>query len=47
MPSEHLFEITWTLRELFRKYGRPWKRVTYRVDVKDDGSFSYVANFEY
>lgn len=47
VPSDELFDLTRRLRELFSRYGRPWTTVTYRVDVREDGTFSYVAQFEY
>jgi hypothetical protein len=47
VPSEKLFDATHRLGLLFRKHGRHWRRAFYRVDIREDGTSTYVATFEY
>lgn len=46
-PSDALFDLTYRLGALFKKHGRHWKTVTYRIEVPEDGPATYVANFRY
>lgn len=43
-PSEELFDATWRLQELFKKYGGHWRSVKYNITVDDDG-ISYKTHF--
>ena len=45
-PSDALFDATYQLAELFRRYGHLWKKVRYEVQVDEEG-LDYDVEFEY
>ncbi len=45
--SEELFDATHRLGLLFRKHGRQWRRVTYKVRQEQGESWCYEVTFEY
>ncbi len=46
-PSDALYDATYKLWLLFKKYGRGWRKATYRVNVEKDGSIRYTVDFGY
>ena len=47
LASERIFEATFRLHELFATFGKPWKKVVYKVRRTVDKSWGYSAEYTY
>ena len=47
MPDDSLFDATFRLDEVFRRYGAFLTRVTYRIEQRLDGQWKYVADYQH
>jgi hypothetical protein len=45
--TDEIFELTLRLADLFKRFGKPWKKVVYSIRQNDAGGWSYSADFEY
>lgn len=46
-PSEDLFDEIKKLVDLYQRSGKMWTSVTYMVSLRNDGSWTYEADFRY
>ena len=46
-PTDRLFAASYRLLEAFKKHGKTWRKVTYRVQHKADQSWAWQSQFEY
>lgn len=46
-PSMELFEHTWKLEQLFRKYGSIWAIAYFRITQSEDGQWRFNVSYEY
>ncbi len=47
MPSDRLFELTYELGQLFRRYSRHWTAAKYTVQWQEGEIWNSKANFTY
>jgi hypothetical protein len=45
--TDRIFAASYRLLDVFKKHGRKWKKVTYRVHEKADQSWAWQSEFEY
>lgn len=45
--TDAIFAATFQLADLFRRFGKPWKKVAYSVTQTKSGDWDYSADFEY
>ena len=46
-PTEQIYAATIELADLFKKYGRQWRKAVYTVSLMPDCSWKYTVDFEY
>jgi len=46
-PDDSLYEATYRLDKLFKKYGTAISKAIYRIEREVDNSWKYVVNFEH
>jgi len=46
-PTEDLYSATLRLVDLFKRFGRVWRKATYTVTQSPDGNWKYTAEFDY
>jgi hypothetical protein len=44
-PSDLIYDATFRLQQLFRKYGASWNKVRYEITIDDEG-VQYKAQFD-
>lgn len=47
IATEEIYSATFQLLQLFREYGRPWRKVIYTINQLANGDWNYKAKFEY
>ena len=45
--TDAIHEATFKLSDLFRQHGKQWKKVIYSIRQKEDGNWTYQADFSY
>lgn len=46
-PTDEILDLTHQLLDLFARFGKRWRKVTYRIEMTADGNWNYVADFDY
>ena len=46
-PSSKTYDLTFKLRELFKKWARGWKRADINAELDDEGAWKYEVQYEY